>query len=101
MKLHHLSILALTGWFMVVAPAPNAIGKFDLGAPVSKWSVRSSMFRTERDCESYRARAASHGLEIQPNADQFVADDELGQPIVPKTASRCVDAGKPSVDLPG
>ncbi|MGB6551863.1 MAG: hypothetical protein WBE78_00125 [Candidatus Binataceae bacterium] len=101
MKLHYLSILALAGWFMVVAPAPNALGKFDLGAPVSKWSVRSSMFRTERDCESYRARAASHGLEIQPNADQFVADDQGGTPIVPKSASRCVDAGKPSVDLPG
>ncbi|MGH7778251.1 MAG: hypothetical protein ACREQR_00275 [Candidatus Binataceae bacterium] len=101
MRLHHLTILALAGWFLVVAPAPNALGKYDVGAPISRWSVRSRMFRTQRDCESYRAGAASHGLEIQPNADQFVSDDELGTSVVPRSASRCLDAGKPSVDIPG
>lgn len=101
MKLHHWSILSLAGWFLVVAPAPNALGKFDVGAPITRWSVRSRMFRTERDCESFRARAALHGLEVQPNADQFVTDDELGKPMIPKSASRCLDAGTGSVDLPG
>ncbi|HUY26336.1 MAG TPA: hypothetical protein VMV27_02860 [Candidatus Binataceae bacterium] len=101
MRLSHLIMLSLAGWYLVVAPAPNAIGKFDLGAPISKWNVRSRMFRTERDCESYRSRAASHGLEIAPNADQFVSDDGLGTPIVPKSASRCLDVGKPTIDLPG
>ncbi len=101
MQPHSLALLSLAGWFLVVAPAPNALGHFDTGAPISKWTVRSRMFRSERDCESYRARASMHGIDIQPNADQFITDDEMRNKVVPKSASRCLDAGKPSVDLPG
>jgi len=89
MRAHWFSLLAVAGWFMMVAPAPESLGKFDPSAPMTKWNSHSPMFRTRAQCESFRARAARSHVEDNPNANQFVSDDSMVL-IVPTWASRCV-----------
>ncbi len=102
MKAHLLATLGLAGWFMVVAPMPSAVGQFDVRAPISEWNVRSAMFRSDRECEAYRDIAATSGLHRNLKPYQFISDDAAaGAPRIPKSASRCLDAGANSVDLHG
>ena len=82
-------MLALAGWFMMIAPAPESLGKFDPTAPMTKWSSHSPMFRNKSQCESVRARAARSLVEDNANADQFIRDDSMVL-VVPLWASRCV-----------
>ena len=89
MRAHWLSMLAVAGWFMMIAPAPESLGKFDPSAPMFKWSSRSPMFRTKAQCESFRARAARSHLEDNPNTNQFINDDSMVL-VVPMWASRCI-----------
>ena len=100
MRLHQFAMLALGGWFLMVAPVPSALGKFDAGAPMTKWNAKSPMFRTREQCESFRKRAASDGVEKGAGVNQFVTDDSMVL-VVPQWASRCIDAGSMSVDTNG
>jgi hypothetical protein len=97
MRAHQWAMLALAGWFMMIAPAPESLGKFDPTAPMMKWSSHSPMFRNKAQCESFRARAARSLVEDNANADQFIRDDSMVL-VVPLWASRCVNIGAPTAD---
>ena len=97
MRAHMWAMLALAGWFMMIAPAPESLGKFDPTAPMMKWSSHSPMFRNKSQCESFRARAARALVEDNANADQFIRDDSMVL-VVPLWASRCVNIGAPTTD---
>src|SRR5262249_17429646 len=92
MRAHQLAMLALAGWFMMIAPAPESLRKFDATAPMMKWSSHSPMFRNRADCESFRARAARARVEDDANPDQFLKDDSMVL-VVPLWASRCISVG--------
>jgi|GEM_PF-2820844 len=98
MRAHQLAMLAVAGWFMMVAPAPESLGKFDPSAPMVKWNSRSPMFRTKAQCESFRARAARAQVDPNPNVNQFVSDDSMVL-VVPTWASRCINVGTPAVGV--
>jgi hypothetical protein len=96
----HLAILAAAGWFLMVAPSPRFYGGFDAGAPLSEWTARSRMFASRQECEQYRNQAASAGILLVAGPRQFVPDTETATHI-PKSDSRCFDAGPPWVNLRG
>ncbi len=97
MRAHQFAMLAVAGWFMMVAPAPESLGKFDPSAPMVKWSSHSPMFRTKAQCESFRARAARAQVDQNTNVNQFVNDDSMVL-VVPTWASRCINIGSVSLD---
>jgi hypothetical protein len=97
MKVGHFFAFALLGWYLIVAPMPKGLEKFDTGAPMTRWEVMSHKFRSERDCEIFRNHAARSGLTYERAVGQFSAP-ALAR-AVPKQASRCVDAGDPP-DVP-
>jgi hypothetical protein len=96
----HFAILAAAGWFLMVAPSPRSSGGFDATAPLTEWSARSQMFASRQDCERYRNEAASSGILLVAGPGQFVSDTEAATHI-PKSDSRCFDAGPPWVNLRG
>jgi len=100
MKLLHIATLAVAGWFLMVAPSPRSLGGFDAKAPLTEWIVRSRMFASRQQCESYRDRAASGGIALIAGERQFVSDNESATQV-PKSASQCFDAGPAWVNLPG
>ena len=97
MRAHQFAMLALAGWFMMVAPAPESLGKFDPTAPMMKWNSHSPMFRNKAQCESFRARAARAQVDQGQNENQFVQDDSMVL-VVPLWASRCINVGEPTIN---
>jgi len=93
-------MLAVAGWFLMVAPAPESLGKFDASAPMAKWNSHSQMFRTKAQCESFRSRATREQVGSNPDVNQFVDDDSMVL-VVPLWASRCVNVNLSSVDIHG
>ncbi|MGO9453613.1 MAG: hypothetical protein ACLQDV_21575 [Candidatus Binataceae bacterium] len=98
MRAHQLAMLAVAGWFLMVAPAPESLGKFDVSAPMTMWNSHSQMFRTKAQCESFRTRASREQPDSNPNVNQFVDDDSMVL-VVPTWASRCVNVNVSSVDI--
>ena len=97
MRAHQFVMLALAGWFMMVAPAPESLGKFDPTAPIVRWNSHSPMFRSKAQCESFRARSARAQVDQTENPNQWVADDSMVL-VVPLWASRCINVGEPTAD---
>jgi hypothetical protein len=48
MNLHHAAALAMLGWYLMVPP-PAPTPRFDLKAPLSKWSKKAS-FNSQKEC---------------------------------------------------
>jgi hypothetical protein len=97
----HIAMFAVAGWFLMVAPSPRSYGGFDSTAPLTQWTPRSRMFDSRQACERYRDEAASpSGIVLVAGSRQFVSDTEAATHI-PKSDSRCFDAGPPWVNLPG
>lgn len=86
-------ILTVVGWFVVVAPVPQSLGKFDASAPMDQWQSHSPMFKTKAQCESFRGRTAHGAADL--NRNQFI--DDSATLIVPLWASRCVNVAVPAV----
>jgi hypothetical protein len=70
MNLRHATALALVGWYLIVPPIarlPNSCPVPDMGAPISKWTVREG-FDEAKDCNLHQTIDFINGSNVEKQA---------------------------------